>query len=274
MKSNDIQNLVLSKLQKKEQPKKIFEDLNGTVGLWTIERWCKMYREEGSINLRKPTGCPRTIRTKATIQKVERKMSRKIPPSAIKLAVEMGLSETTVRRVFREDVKLKPYKIKVKPLLTDQHRENRKRFANWIRTNFRKEDTMRILFSDEKMFDIDGVYNSQNQRIWAPSRVEADAKGGIKRKIKFPPRVMVWLAVCSKGVSPLVIFENDTVNHERYINEALSVALKYGRKTFGDNWTFQQDNATPHTHEKRKNGVQRTFRHLLIKIGGQQIVRI
>ncbi|CAF4821128.1 unnamed protein product, partial [Rotaria sp. Silwood2] len=41
---------------------------------------------------------------------------------------------------------------------------------------------MKILFSDEKMFDIDGVYNSQNDRIWAVNRSEADTKGGIRQK--------------------------------------------------------------------------------------------
>jgi hypothetical protein len=39
---------------------------------------------------------------------------------------------------------------------------------------------MKILFSDEKMFDFDGVYNSQNYRIWALNRSEADIKGGIR----------------------------------------------------------------------------------------------
>ena len=37
-----------------------------------------------------------------------------------------------------------------------------------------------------------GVYNSQNERIWAANRMEADAKGGIKRKQKYPQKVMVW----------------------------------------------------------------------------------
>ncbi len=54
---------------------------------------------------------------------------------------------------------------------------------------------------------IDGVYNTQNDRIWAANRDEADQKGGIHQKKKFPEKVMVWLGVCSKGVSPLVIFE-------------------------------------------------------------------
>ena len=78
---------------------------------------------------------------------------------------------------------------------------------------------MTFLFSDEKMFDIDGVYNSQNERIWAPSRADADAKGGIKQIQKFPKKVMVSLGACSKGVSPLVIFEEGTVDHEWYIQE-------------------------------------------------------
>lgn len=218
MKSKEIQNLVFSKFQKREQPKKIFDDLNGTVELRTIERWCKLFRETGSVDLKRPPGRPRTIRTKATIQKVKRKMNRKIPLSAAKLAVEMNLSETTVRRVLKEDLNLKPYKMTVQPSLTDQHKESRKRFANWIRTNFRKKDTMKILFSDEKMFDIDGVYNSQNEKIWAANRAEADAKGGIKRKRKYPQKVMIWLVVCSQEVSPLVIFEGGTLDHDRYIN--------------------------------------------------------
>ena len=35
---------------------------------------------------------------------------------------------------------------------------------------------MRILFSDEKTFDLDGIYNSQNDRIWAVNREEANSE--------------------------------------------------------------------------------------------------
>lgn len=88
------------------------------------------------------------------------------------------------------------------------------------------------------MFDIDGIYNSQNERIWAENRAEADAKGAIKQKRKFPQKAMVCLAVCSKGVSPIVIFENGTVNHDRYIREVLPAALRYGNSMFGDQRTL------------------------------------
>lgn len=68
---------------------------------------------------------------------------------------------------------------------------------------------MRILFSDEKMFDVDGIYNAQNQRIWAPSRAEADERGGVQMRQKL-----------------------GTVDHAQYIDNVLPVALEYGNKTF------------------------------------------
>ena len=45
----------------------------------------------------------------------------------------------------------------MEPLLSDDQKVKRKKFANWLRTNFGEEDTMKILFSDEKYFDIDSV---------------------------------------------------------------------------------------------------------------------
>ena len=65
------------------------------------------------------------------------------------------------------------------------------KFANWLRQNFRKEHTLRILFSDEKVFDFDGISNAQNHRIWAVNREEADKKGGVQQKRKFAQKVMV-----------------------------------------------------------------------------------
>ncbi|CAF1963437.1 unnamed protein product [Rotaria magnacalcarata] len=102
---------------------------------------------------------------------------------------------------------------------------------------------MKILFSDEEMFHIDEIYNSQNDRIWAVNRLAADTNGGIRQKRKFPQKLLVWLAVCSKGVSPLVIFEDGTFGHD----------------TFGVDWTFQQDGAKPQIHAKSQEWCEKHF---------------
>ena len=102
---------------------------------------------------------------------------------------------------------------------------------------------MKILFSGEKLFDIDGVYNSENDQIWTVNLSEANKTGGIKQKKKFSQKVMVWFGVRSQGISPLVIFEDGIVDHARYVEEVLLAALAYGTKIYGDDWTFQQDGA-------------------------------
>ena len=123
---------------------------------------------------------------------------------------------------------------KKEPLLTDEHKEKRMKFANWIRRNSRKANMMNILSPEEQKFNIDGVYNSQNDQIWAVNRVVADIKGGIRGTRKFPQKIMVWPGMCSKGVSPLVIVESDTFDHDRYIREVFPVALKHANDIFGD----------------------------------------
>ncbi|CAM4779555.1 unnamed protein product [Rotaria magnacalcarata] len=114
------------------------------------------------------------------------------------LAKDCSISKSSSHRVLKEDMKLYPYKMRIEPKLTEEYKNKRKKIVNCVGHNFRKEDTMRILFSDEKIFDLDGMYDSQNQRIWAASRDEADEKGSIKVKQKFPQKVMVWLGVCFK----------------------------------------------------------------------------
>ena len=103
----------------------------------------------------------------------------------------MGISRISVRRIFRNDLELRGYKVQNEPLLTNEHKEKRVKFANWIRTNLRKENTMKILFSDEKMLDFNGIYNSQNDHIWAVNRSAANNKGHLRQKRKFPQKVMV-----------------------------------------------------------------------------------
>ena len=72
-----------------------------------------------------------------------------------------------------------------------------------------------------------------------------------KQQGKFVEKVMVWLAVRSESVAPLVLFEKKTLDHHRYINEVLPpIAVRYGNSKFENNRTFQQDNRTAHTHQE------------------------
>ena len=82
---------------------------------------------------------------------------------------------------------------------------------------------------------------------------------------------MVWLSVYLEDVAFLLLFEKDTLDHHRCIEKVLPVALRYGNSKVGNNWTFQQDNWTPHTHQETQNWC---CQQLLTRRHGRQIVPI
>ena len=65
------------------------------------------------------------------------------------------------------------------------------------------------------------------RRLWAPTRVEANQCGGIQMKRNFPPSG----DAPAGRITTLVIFDEGTFNHHRYIKEVLPVV---------NEWTFQQ----------------------------------
>ena len=165
MQSKDLQNIVLSKYQNGDTPTKIYHDLSGVTGLRAIKQWCQMICQTGTINLSSLPGCPRLVRTKANIKKVKDHLRRKSRVSTRKIAMELDILRIGVPQILKNGIGLCLYKKLMGSSLSDGQRVKRKKFANGARTNFRKQDTMKTLFSYENYLDIDGVYNSQNDRV-------------------------------------------------------------------------------------------------------------
>ena len=102
MKNKDLQKPVVSKYEKGEGPSAIFRHLNGVLYLRTVKRWCKMIHESSSIELSTPPGRSGIIRTKGSIKKVKDRLNRKKKVTSRKLAVELPISRTSVRRDIEE----------------------------------------------------------------------------------------------------------------------------------------------------------------------------
>ena len=62
------------------------------------------------------------------------------------------------------------------------------------------------------------------------------------------PQVIVWLGACSKGITPLVIFNEGTVDYAVYIEKVFLVALKYVNQVLRSDSIFHQGDTKPHSH--------------------------
>ena len=85
---------------------------------------------------------------------------------------------------------------------------------------------------------------------------------------------MVWLGMCSAGLTKLIILDKGTLNHERYIREVLPIALKCGNEMMGNDWMFQQDGEALTDIRKHSHGVKTISLHFYRIPDGRQIHQI
>jgi hypothetical protein len=118
---------------------------------------------------------------------------------------------------------------------------------------------------------LDGVYNVQNDRIWAVSREETDKQGDVHQKTKFPTKVMTWIGVCGEGLTEPVIIEDGTMDAKGYISDVLSIALKCSKKCWETTGLTSMMVLDPTYIVSLKNGVLIIFLNLSRNIIGDQI---
>ena len=170
----------------------------------------------------------------------------------------------TMRRIIKDDLKLYAYRITTQPKLSYDHKKRRISFAYWVRKALRKEDHGMILFTDEKYFTLGGIFNRQNDRVYAANRQEADKQGGINQKMKYPKKIMVWLGASKNGLTSPIIFEpGETLSHKNYVDVILPHGKAEGERLLGDDFIYQQDHATPHTHQKSLEWCEENLKHFI-----------
>lgn len=106
-----------------------------------------------------------------------------------------------------------------------------------------------ILFSDEKIFNVESKWNSQNNRVIGTSVQDLPPGANRMQRTLHPPSVMVWAGVSSMGKTGLVFVDQGVkVRKENYISDILIPrVLPLSQTMFpGMEWHFQQDSAPAH----------------------------
>ena len=244
-------DFIIDKFLKGETPSEIL-DAGKCLGLNRMLIWRTLdrFKKTGTTEDRPGRGRKRHHRKLDAIKKIREKIRRNPKRSIRKMAREHSMSYATMWRLVRNDLKMKPFKMKANQLLSAATKTKRLKRSRLLLRQLRNGRLQNIVFSDEKLFSIEANFNHQNDRVLATnSRCVPDEHRRVFRTQK-PASVMVWAAVSPAGKSPLVFVpEGAKINKETYIETILEQALKpWAEKVYGDTpWTFQQDGATSHT---------------------------
>lgn len=185
-------------------------------------------------------------------------------------AQALGISKSTMQRIFRDDLTLYPYKIQMVQQLKPEDYPRRLQYGKTMRNLERSEDDFwnKIIMSDEAHFDLNGNVNKQICRFWADKNPEK-----YREKPLHDKRVTVWAGICSECIIGPFFFENDkgeavTVNGARY-RTMIDTFLREEVENHGleDHW-FQQDGAPAHTARLTINLLKEMFPSRLVSKNG------
>lgn len=241
-----------------------------------VHRTVKRYLETGSTKKRYGGGRQATVVTPAMVKIVKKRLKRNPRRSATKLAKDLNISDRSLRRILKDKLQTKPYKIqKVQDLSMRQKQERVKR-AKALLKRAAEGRLENIVFTDEKLFTVAQFVNKQNDRVWLPerSRTHADVLTATRRQK--PASVMVWAGITRDGRTPLVFVpEGVKINQNTYRELVLqNVVESWARRHFGSRgWVFQQDSAPAHKAKKPNFGLQSIFQGSLRVRSGRRVRR-
>lgn len=206
----------------------------------------KRVKELGHTGRRPGSGRKRTVRTARNRKLIRERIRRNPRVSMRKIARDTGIHRETVRRIAKEDLGLKPYKLQKVQLLTDDNKRVRLERCKRLLRRHVGQQWERIVFTDEKLFTVEQAHNHQNDRRWSATSPGTSA---IVERRQNPASVMVWAGICASGKTPLIFIDQGVkINKESYQRDILEAELlPWAEAHFGEqHWTLQQDSAPAH----------------------------
>ena len=126
----------------------------------TVNDAIKRYKETGNNEDRKGRGRKKTARSRKNVQCAKGMIKRNPTTranSTRKLAKKLDVSEASARRILKKDLNLKPFKFQKRQKLNAQTKLKRLQCAQALYRRFSRGRHRQIVFSDEKLFDIQQV---------------------------------------------------------------------------------------------------------------------
>ena len=134
------------------------------------------------------------------------------------MAKESKISPRTMRRICHDDLKMSPYMLQKRQLISGATIEKRLARSKLFLKRLKNGTLQNLIFTDEKLFTVQQEHNHQNDRVLAKTLDSIPSNTRKVFRTQKPASVMMWTAISEKGKSPLVF-----VNSRVKINKELCI---------------------------------------------------
>lgn len=227
----------------------------------TVSKAIKRFQETGTNEDRKGRGRPRTANISVIRRKILRRIKRNPSTqknSTRKLAKAVGISVGSVHGILKRTGMKARKLVKAHGITKEQKLKRLTRCKNLLR-RFAAGRYRRILFTDEKWFDVEQAYNHQNDRVY--SKEPLSPEEAIVFRKQNPQQVMVWAGVTYNGKTDLIFVPPGVkVKGPEYRSMLEDKVQPWTQRHFGqEDWTFQQDGAPSHKAKETQQWIAKNF---------------
>lgn len=215
----------------------------------TILRINRQFDEAGTVIDQRVTSQkhtrPKRVTTVENIAKVREEVMRSpdVSKSHRRLSDILGMHPSSIYQILKE-LKLKPYIPRLHQQLNEDDPDKRLEFCE-IWQGLLKDDNqlpMKILWSDEAKFHLDGGINRHNCVYWATDNPHKITTAAVNS-----PGVTVWCGLNGDQILGPIFFDT-TVTGDSYLSDVLATTVfpYFEQQDDGNELIFQQDGAPPH----------------------------
>lgn len=210
-------------------------------GRKSIYDWHKKFKNTGSVCKSKTSGRPSLVEDR--VEQIRASILRSPKKSTPRISVELQIPQSSVWRILRKRLKMKPYRLQMLQQLRDDDKVKRLAFCVEIQTRFEEDGFIdRLIFGDESTFHISGKVNKHNLRIWGTENPRE-----IVQHERDSPKVNVYCAVSKQKVYGPFFFQEKTVRGTSYLDMVSEWLIPQVEEDSND-YILVQDGAPPHWH--------------------------
>ena len=172
------------------------------------------------------------------------------------IAEATGLTRESTRRILKQDLKCKPYKVRIVQELCYEDPQKRVRASEALLQLINNDRSLlnSIMMTDESIFDLNNCISPHHKQCWSKTN-----PGKYQERRLQPRRVHVWCGMTADFVIGPYFFE-ETVTAEAYLTMLQEyVYPELRRRRMVRKVYFQQDGAPPHTANITLEWLRTTF---------------
>ena len=213
----------------------------------TIYNILRRYRDHGTTKYLSKSGRPRKISEKQ-LNSIVKSVNNRCGISQRKLGRRFGVHHSTISRNLRKRTAIVIRKRRKAAKMSSDDQENRAK-KNCGKIYRKLLSGCELILDDEKYFKLSGNNVGGNRFYYSidPSTTPSNIK--FQKKKQFEPKVMIWMAISSKGVSDVYVHRSKLgVLQATYLKECINKRLlPFIEKYHHDgNYLFWPDLASAH----------------------------